>query len=663
MARHQASMSQHNKVVCVTEWPTDLEDSLPLPQAIKNLRKAGRPPFSAPLETGKTVLPLLWKIDTDVDDHLMGDTMRLTQILLNLCSNAVKFTKKGGISVKIKRYVPVPVQHHSGQMTFKQRYDAKMETIWTRAMRGKSSAAKMHKDKEARAGASDDEDENEDCSDKTILEISVTDTGIGIPADRLPRLFKSFSQIDISTARRYGGTGLGLAISSTLVNRMGGGLWVESEEGVGSRFALTLPMTIAYGRSAECRGSESTTAGIFASPPSPSSTISDGSGSINLYFGERIIDGTSPANKSVSPGSSSNPSGYFPPTPSSQSSHTQSISDDRLNRMSNQTNAWSSWSQRGQHSEANIHPSVLPFGQSSWSVAGNKNIPHIPNPVLPLSSAAGNTMGHGNVNRTDNKRAFTRPHLADTAQSATEKSISGKAASEACAASVTRPSRAAIVKQQYHYQRKATNSDETFAALYPIKIMLAEDNVLNQKIAISILKRLGYYDVMVASNGREALDLMRKMKFDMDLYMPEMDGLEATRAIISERKAVNTLSQSTLVDQPLLNVTDVYIIALTASASKQDRQICIDAGMNDFISKPFTMMEMKASLKNCISKRKKRRKDQQYGPEYQPEKDDPMAKKITTETETEIEVVVSIVDLPSHRLPELNGTLCDTHTN
>ncbi|KAG0171384.1 hypothetical protein DFQ30_001067 [Apophysomyces sp. BC1015] len=144
--------------------------------------------------------------------------------------------------------------------------------------------------------------------------------------------------------------------------------------------------------------------------------------------------------------------------------------------------------------------------------------------------------------------------------------------------------------------------------------------LVNQKIAISILKRLGYYDVVIASNGREALDMMR----NMDLYMPEMDGLEATRAIISERKAVSTLTQSSLPDQPLLNAADVYIIALTASASKQDRQICIDAGMNDFISKPFTMMEMKASLKNCVSKRKKRRKDQRDDPEYRPEDDDPM---------------------------------------
>lgn len=98
--------------------------------------------------------------------------------------------------------------------------------------------------------------------------------------------------------------------------------------------------------------------------------------------------------------------------------------------------------------------------------------------------------------------------------------------------------------------------------------------------------------------------------------MPEMDGLEATRFIISERKhnvpppPPTAAIEESKKKPALLNVNDVYIIALTASASKQDRQICIDAGMNDFISKPFTMMEMKSALKNCASKRKKRKKQQ-----------------------------------------------------
>lgn len=104
----------------------------------------------------------------------------------------------------------------------------------------------------------------------------------------------------------------------------------------------------------------------------------------------------------------------------------------------------------------------------------------------------------------------------------------------------------------------------------------------------------------------------------MDLYMPEMDGLEVTREIIKERTRQKQMdmclstsnNEPTCSNEPvtLLNAVDVYIIALTASASREDRQICIDAGMNDFISKPFTMTEMKSALKTCATKRKKRRK-------------------------------------------------------
>lgn len=140
----------------------------------------------------------------------------------------------------------------------------------------------------------------------------------------------------------------------------------------------------------------------------------------------------------------------------------------------------------------------------------------------------------------------------------------------------------------------------------------------------------------------------------MDLYMPEMDGLEATRYIISERKhnvpppPPTAAIEESKKKAALLNVNDVYIIALTASASKQDRQICIDAGMNDFISKPFTMMEMKSALKNCASKRKKRKKQQLRDEQVQKQqqaqelvnlvkyKDDPMV-GIQTDQEDEDE--------------------------
>ncbi|KAI8980537.1 histidine kinase-like ATPase [Pilobolus umbonatus] len=339
MAKHQASMSQQNKLVYIIENPSDKD--IPLTQLISRLEKNGI--LLKPLleKNGQTVLPLIWQIDADVPDYLLGDTMRLTQIMLNLCSNAVKFTKQGGIQIRIKKSVPTParavIHNTDKRMSFKERYDAKIETIWNQA---KSFPI---------------DDDMDYYGEKAILEISVTDTGIGIPADRLPKLFKSFSQIDISTARRYGGTGLGLAISSTLVNRMGGCVWVESEEGVGSRFALTLPLTIA-----------------------PKGKASD-----------------SPIN----------------------------------------------------------------FSPSSPLLQILSSLIHHPCTIIRLH------------------RVTFHPHLP----------------------TVPKPS----------------TKEENLAKTHPLRILLAEDNILNQKIAISILKRLGYTDVGIANNGSEVLTLMENNVFDV----------------------------------------------------------------------------------------------------------------------------------------------------
>jgi CheY-like chemotaxis protein len=145
----------------------------------------------------------------------------------------------------------------------------------------------------------------------------------------------------------------------------------------------------------------------------------------------------------------------------------------------------------------------------------------------------------------------------------------------------------------------------------------------------------------------------------MDLYMPEMDGLEVTREIIKERtrqKKMDMCPSSSKPKDPtepemLLNAVDVYIIALTASASREDRQICIDAGMNDFISKPFTMTEMKSALKTCATKRKKRRKLAQKQTaeieqvDYVEEASSPIQQAATTTTD---DPMLDIQSAPAH---------------
>ncbi|CEG64013.1 Putative Atypical/HISK protein kinase [Rhizopus microsporus] len=261
MARHQAANSQYPKQIHIVECPLEIKDDIPVPQLLQQLEASGILAHKHGTNQ-QTSLPFIWKVDPDIPDYLMGDSMRLTQILINLCSNAAKFTKQGGIHVKISK-------PDTDKSNFRERYDARVESVYQKyAMRRRKKAPIVpSSDSSDSCYYYETEDEQtvpqEDQNGRVVLEISVTDTGIGMPASRLPLLFKSFSQIDISTARKYGGTGLGLAISSMLVNRMGGGLWVESEEGVGSRFALTLPIAIAQDIPTSPSSSISSTESLF----------------------------------------------------------------------------------------------------------------------------------------------------------------------------------------------------------------------------------------------------------------------------------------------------------------------------------------------------------------------------------------------------------------
>ncbi|KAI8997243.1 hypothetical protein BDB01DRAFT_26550 [Pilobolus umbonatus] len=595
MARHQASMSQHNRTICLVEFPSDVNDNLPILDLIKELTELGRLPASFMQSSSKSPLPLIWKIGSDVPDLLLGDTMRLTQILINLCSNAVKFTKKGGICVRIMRYVPTP--HRSAtddtqsKMSFKERYEAKIESIYTRVMRKES---KSYQDEDSSGGASvtDDEREREDDKveeEKVILEISVTDTGIGIPANRLPRLFKSFSQIDISTARRYGGTGLGLAISSMLVNRMGGGLWVESEEGVGSRFALTLPLSVASGRR-KSDGRHSFNGSVNTSFPSPGSTTSDGSST-----GEYTNDTPSSAAYASDTSSSS---AHHHSSSINYFSSQQSPAGNYQKQKHNSNNEHIYYNSRNNNPNDYAHDtkgypsSMTSKNNTAYSSlgrdAGNSSSSHTQTPELRNMLTRSNTADNNNEDSTGSSHS----NIPNKSLVSTDKS---RAANKSSSRN--------IVAKHYNQKRSGGDNEESLGSTNPMKILLAEDNDLNQKIAISILKRLGYTDVTVAGNGREVIEKMRKSPFDvifMDLYMPEMDGLEATRYIVNERRSDKHGEASSL-----QNIDDVYIIALTASASMKDRRICIEAGMNDFISKPFTMTEMRSALKNCINSKRR----------------------------------------------------------
>lgn len=440
-------------------------------------------------------------------------------------------------------------------------YEAKIETIRSRAVR-ESTAQKAKQAAVASSANPSSEGSNPlntaAAVDLTvILEISVSDTGIGIPLDRLPKLFKSFSQIDISTARRYGGTGLGLAISSTLVNHMGGGLWVESEEGVGSRFALTIPMVVAPNQP-DTPGNRSSDGWTpLTSPPSPCSTSSEGTSGTQSLTTERSQDFTSPASgclspahsttqeyfsqpvanttRSASPASSLVAQSSIPPRPPAIAPLTWPLPTTANSSfhlgMQPQTKkpvANSNTELTLTTSKPPPMPALSQYANSDTDQTGSIHL------GMPTSTSQGLKPQTSDVRSTTDyapsansssppRITIGKPKPYDDNQGSDSPSggrsatslLTSAATSGGQSVSQNRTSRASVAKQHHHHRRGGTANEENLALSFPIKILLAEDNVLNQKIAISILKRLGYTNVEIANNGREVLDAMRRTRFDL----------------------------------------------------------------------------------------------------------------------------------------------------
>lgn len=462
-------------------------------------------------------------------------------------------------------------------MTFKERYDAKIETMWTQALQDKrdrnSNAYNPAMSPTSSStgttsgvggglvtGSSPttlDDPDMDYFGEKSILEISVTDTGIGIPADRLPKLFKSFSQIDISTARRYGGTGLGLAISSTLVNRMGGCVWVESEEGVGSRFALTLPMTVApRGRN---YSSDSTPLGFAGSPSSPGSTVSDSSSSVHSNLG-----GSNVGNDIISPMSSmytfttpavnntpNNP-GYFPLTTMHTSNLTttpqqqqQQMHRPALPRTTHQQ-LYLSDIHTMRTTEPQLIPQIIQTNTGSSEPSSFSPMAEDTHALNPALTAMESARSVEDVKRVIANTGSSNNTIHNNLSANNASANQGRKSYNDLLSPASRSTRIGITKQHYH-SRKPQTKEENLAKLHPLRILLAEDNIcklplcalggvalvltsiahldaVNQKIAISILKRLGYVDVAIANNGSEVLTLMKTSVFDV-IFVSISSGL------------------------------------------------------------------------------------------------------------------------------------------
>ena len=360
------------------------------------------------------------------------------------------------------------------------------------------------------------------------LHFAVRDTGIGIPRDQLDRLFLSFTQLDASTTRRYGGTGLGLAISKRLVELMGGRMWVESEPGAGSTFHFTVRATEAP--ALPCGSSEEIASALR---------------------GRRAL-----------------------------------VVDD------NQINRWillrqlSGWGMDVRAAASGIEALAMVRGG-------------LPLDVAVLDLVMPDMDGVGVAQEIERLRDRAVPMLLLSSAGAAEaRSLAAArgAGSDLFTAVLTKPARAASLqnalftalagKTHGTRTRRAdpapSAADRDLARRMPLRILLAEDNAVNQKVLLKMLARAGYA-ADVAGNGLEVLAALEHAPYDvvlMDVQMPEMDGLEATRGLRARGGDAR---------QP-------YVIALTANAMQEDRDLCLAAGMDDYASKPVRPAELFAAL-------------------------------------------------------------------
>ncbi len=349
------------------------------------------------------------------------------------------------------------------------------------------------------------------------IEIAVRDTGIGIPPDRMDLLFTSFSQVDASTTRRFGGTGLGLAISKRLVDLMGGTIAVESEPGHGSIFRISLP--------------------VAAAEVPTKLSLEEG---LPHLEGKRIL-----------------------------------VVDDNATNREIVTRHARSWGMEPVAVELPAAALELIEQGEPFDVA----VLDMMMPEMDGLALAGAIREH--------RSASELPLLLLTSLGRLPQLQSGGVFS----AQLAKPLKASQLYNALlqllttgaagaEEVEAVTDGKRTRSAL---RILLAEDNAMNQKVALRLLERLGYR-ADVANNGLEAIDALERQPYDvvlMDVQMPELDGLDATRRICTEWP----------------EETRPHIIAMTANALPEDREACFAAGMNDYVAKPIRAEELVAALK------------------------------------------------------------------
>jgi CheY-like chemotaxis protein len=419
-------------------------------------------------------LELACRVMHDVPDSLRGDPARLRQVLINLVSNAIKFTQEGDVLVSV-------------------------------------------------------ETESESDHD-AMLHFAVRDTGIGIPFDKQSAIFEAFTQADASISRQYGGTGLGLAITSRLVNLMGGRIWVESQPGQGSTFHFTVNFPLQK-------------------TPVTKPQLPD----LGDLRGTRVL-----------------------------------VVDDNASGRAVLRDLLAEWG---------MQPELASGGREGLAMIDQANSAKNPYPLVILDAHMPGVDGYDVAEKMRDEpryaagriilltsagwrgdaafclklgirgylpKPITRADLLQTIQSVLAPETPGIAAPPLITRHTLRESRGKL------------------------NVLLAEDNKVNQVLAIRLLEKRGY-TVALAESGQAAIDAYEKQPFDlvlMDIQMPLMSGFEATRVIRARESAIGRRTP---------------IIAMTANAMTGDREKCLEAGMDAYISKPLNIAELFDTIEKLVS--------------------------------------------------------------
>jgi signal transduction histidine kinase/HPt (histidine-containing phosphotransfer) domain-containing protein len=411
-------------------------------------------------------LDLAYVAADTIPAQVEGDAQRLRQVLVNLVGNALKFTEKGSVVVSVEKLAPSPADEEN------------------------PPALRLH--------------------------FAVRDTGIGVPPDRLARLFRPFSQADVSTARKYGGTGLGLVISRRLVELMGGKMWAESVPGEGSTFHFTINLAVPEG----------------SAPPAFAKRqlqlaelkvliLEDNATMRNLLFEQCRRWGMQPQ------------------------------------AVENSAQATELF-RRGMMFDLAVVDDALPGLAGATVAAELQKFPAAAMMPVVLLTAVGKKNGDTGESRVMFAHTVNKPVKP----------------AQLCAIL----ERALLSPRIPSGLPEALKPEVSLAARLPLRVLLVDDNVINQKVSVRILQQFGYLPE-VAANGREALEAISHEPFDlvfMDVMMPEMDGLEATRQI---RRRQMSGEQKNFQSR-------IIICAMTAHAMAGDREKCLAAGMDDYLAKP-----------------------------------------------------------------------------